>query len=63
MDISEVLGQVQEVLDNSITGVDMPNKPVPLIDLSKIDFGKLRDRFNKSKHKNTDLEQKMGSVL
>jgi len=56
VDISEVLGQVREVLDSSITGVDLSTKPVPLINLSQIDFEALRKRFKKSKHRNTDLE-------
>ena len=42
--------------DSSITGVDMPAKPAPVMDLSKIDFEALRSRFKESKHKNTDLE-------
>jgi type I restriction enzyme, R subunit len=36
--------------------VDMPTKPPPVIDLSKIDIEALRHRFKESKHKNTDLE-------
>ncbi len=55
-DISEVMGKVAELLDASITGVEMPAKPAPLMDLSKIDFEALRSRFKESKHKNTDLE-------
>jgi type I restriction enzyme R subunit len=62
VDISVVMGQVQEVLDNSITGVDMPAKPVPLINLSAIDFEKLRSRFKKSKHRNTDLEMLKAAI-
>ena len=44
------------MLDASITGVDMPAKPAPGIDLSKIDFEALRSRFKEANHKNTDLE-------
>ncbi len=62
VDIRWVLGQVQEVLDNSITGVDMPEKPVPLVDLSKVDFEKLRSRMTQSKHKNTDLERLKSAI-
>jgi type I restriction enzyme, R subunit len=36
--------------------VQIPTKPAPMMDLSKIDFAKLRERFKESKHKNTDLE-------
>lgn len=56
VDISEVMNRVAEVLDSSITGVEMPVKAAPLLDLSKIDFEALRSKFKQSKHKNTDLE-------
>jgi type I restriction enzyme R subunit len=55
-DISGVMGGVNKLLDASITGVGMPAKPAPVMDLSKIDFEALRRRFKESKHKNTDLE-------
>jgi type I restriction enzyme R subunit len=55
-DITEVMGDIGMLLDSSITGVDMPVKPVPVMDLSKVDFEALRSRFKDSKHKNTDLE-------
>jgi type I restriction enzyme, R subunit len=55
-DISSVMGDIAKLLDSSITGVEMPGKPAPLMDLSKIDFEALRKRFKDSKHKNTDLE-------
>jgi type I restriction enzyme, R subunit len=55
-DLSAVMGDISKLLDASITGVDMPAKPVPVIDLSKIDFEALRSRLKESKHKNTDLE-------
>jgi type I restriction enzyme R subunit len=55
-DITEVMGDIAKLLDASITGVDMPAKPVPVMDLSKIDFEALRKRFKESKHRNTDLE-------
>src|SRR6266516_7607272 len=51
-----MMGDIGELLDASITGVDMPVKPAPVMDLSKIDFEALRARFNDSSHKNTDLE-------
>ena len=56
VNISEVMGRVSELLDTSITGVEMPAKPAPVMDLSKIDFEALRSRFEDSKHKNTELE-------
>lgn len=55
-DITEVMGDISKLLDASITGVDMPAKPSPVMDLSKIDFGALAAKFKESKHKNTDLE-------
>jgi type I restriction enzyme, R subunit len=55
-DITEVMGGIGKLLDASITGVDMPAKPAPVMDLSKIDFEALRRRFKESKHRNTDLE-------
>ena len=55
-DITEVMGDIGKLLDASITGVNMPAKPAPVMDLSKIDFEALRSRFKESKHKNTDLE-------
>ena len=61
-DITVVMGKIAETLDDSITGVDMPTKPAPVIDLSKINFAALRDRFKESKHKNTDLEQLKAAI-
>jgi type I restriction enzyme, R subunit len=55
-DISAVMGDITRLLDTSITGVAMPSRPAPIMDLSKIDFEALRKRFKESKHKNTDLE-------
>ena len=55
-DITGVVGDIAKLLDASITGVDMPAKPAPVMDLSRIDFEALRSRFKESKHKNTDLE-------
>jgi type I restriction enzyme, R subunit len=55
-DISSVMGDISKLLDDSITGVAMPAKPAPLLDLSKIDFEALSKRFKASRHKNTDLE-------
>lgn len=55
-DITEIMGGIGKLLDASITGVDMPARPAPAMDLSKIDFEALRRRFKESKHQNTDLE-------
>jgi type I restriction enzyme R subunit len=56
VDISAVMGDIGKLLDGSITGAAMPAKPAPVMDLSKIDFEALRQRFKDSKHRNTDLE-------
>ena len=56
VDIGQVMGQVKEVLDNSITGAGMPATAPPLIDLSRIDLESLRKRFAGSKLRNTELE-------
>ena len=56
VDVSEVISKVAELLDASITGVEMPVKPAPVIDLSKIDFAALRARFKESKRQNLELE-------
>jgi type I restriction enzyme R subunit len=48
--------RINEVLDESIAGVSMPDKPAPVMDLSKIDFEALATRFKLSKTKNTELE-------
>jgi len=55
-DISEVMSGIAGLLDASITGVAMPSTATPALDLSKIDFRALADRFRESRHRNTDLE-------
>ncbi len=55
-DISQVLGQISGLLDESITGHEIREAGPPALDLSKINFEALAKRFKKSKHKNTDLE-------
>lgn len=54
--ISAVMADIGALLDESITGVSMPDKSSNLLDLSKIDFESLRSKFRDSKQKNTDLE-------
>ncbi len=54
--ISAVLTGVAQVLDASIAGVSIPSGPAKLVDLSKIDFEALRERYAESKHKRSDLE-------
>lgn len=55
-DISQVMGQINGLLDESITGHEIRESGPPALDLSKINFEALAKRFKDSKHKNTDLE-------
>jgi type I restriction enzyme R subunit len=55
-DISRVMGQINGLLDESITGHEILASGPPPLDLSKINFAALAQRFKKSRHKNTDLE-------
>ena len=55
-DISQVMAGINTLLDDSITGHEIREEGPPALDLSKIDFGALANRFKDSKHKNTDLE-------
>jgi type I restriction enzyme R subunit len=55
-DISTIVGQITGLLDESITGLTIREAGPPAIDLSKINFEALAQRFKESKHKNTDLE-------
>lgn len=55
-DISEVMGGINSLLDESIMGHSIREAGSPPLDLSKINFDMLAERFKESKHKNTDLE-------
>jgi type I restriction enzyme R subunit len=61
-DISEVMGGIVRLLDASITGVEMPQTPAPVMDLSKIDFEALSRKFKQSRHPNTDLEMLKAAI-
>ena len=56
VDISKVMGDINSLLDDSITGIKVRQSGPPPLDLSKINFEVLAKRFKESKHKNTDLE-------
>jgi type I restriction enzyme R subunit len=56
VDITAVLGEIADLLDASISGVDIAAEGPPPLDLSRIDFKALSQRFKKSTTKNTDLE-------
>jgi len=55
-DVSQVMGQINGLLDESITGHEVRESGPPALDLSKINFEALARRFKESKHRNTDLE-------
>ena len=55
-DISQVMSDINTLLDDSITGHEIREGGPPALDLSKINFEALAQRFKQSKHKNTDLE-------
>jgi type I restriction enzyme R subunit len=55
-DIATILQQIGGLLDQSITGLTIREGGPPAIDLSKINFKALAERFKESRHKNTDLE-------
>jgi len=56
VDISQVMGQINALLDDSILGLEVPKDGPAALDLSKINFQALAERFKESKQKNTDLE-------
>jgi type I restriction enzyme R subunit len=62
VDISSVMGDIQRVLDDSISGVEIPAATRPALDLSKIDFAALAKRFKQSKTRNSDLEALKAAV-
>ncbi|MCM8613907.1 type I restriction endonuclease subunit R [Accumulibacter sp.] len=54
--IATILKQIGELLDDSITGHEIREGGPPAIDLSRINFEALAERFKRSTHKNTELE-------
>jgi type I restriction enzyme R subunit len=54
-DITSILKQIDDLLDESITGIHIRENGPSAIDLSKINFEALAKRFKESRHKNTDL--------
>ncbi|MEP7042527.1 MAG: type I restriction endonuclease subunit R [Dokdonella sp.] len=55
-DISQVMAGINALLDASITGHEIREEGPPALDLSKINFEALANRFRNSRHKNTELE-------
>jgi type I restriction enzyme R subunit len=54
-DLAAVMGDINALLDQSITGLAIREAGPPPLDLSKIDFAALAQRFQQSAHKNTDV--------
>lgn len=59
VNITEVMEKISGVLDGAIvtTAKEEPGAPAKTIDLSKIDFGALARKFEKSKTKNIEAQQ------
>lgn len=57
IDINAVMGDIAQVLHQSITGIAIGNQGPPSIDLSKIDFEALAKKFEQKKHNKTELEK------
>jgi type I restriction enzyme, R subunit len=55
-DITEVMGEIGKLLDQSILGHEIHELGPPVLDLSKINFEALASRFKQAKHKNTEIE-------
>jgi len=62
--IGDVLKEIGEILDRSVSGVGISEQQLSSLplDLSKIDFKALASKFGESKHKNTDLEALKAAV-
>ena len=56
VDISYVMSGINVLLDSSITGHEIREEGPEPLDLSRINFEALAQRFKESKQKNTDLE-------
>lgn len=56
VEIAEILQQIAAVLDQSILGLTIDETGPPPLDLSKINFEALAQRFRESKHKQIELE-------
>jgi type I restriction enzyme R subunit len=61
-DLATVLARIGEVLDRSIAGTNPLNDGAPPVDLSRIDFAALAERFKASSTKNLDLERLKAAI-
>lgn len=55
-DITAIMGAINGLLDESITGITIRDRGPAPVDLSRIDFEALAGRFKRSRRKNTDIE-------
>lgn len=62
VDISAVLAAMSQILDGSVEATRVADSSIPPIDLSRIDFAKLRQAFPTSPTKKTDLEALKAAV-
>ena len=62
VDISAVLTAMSEILDGSVEATRIAESSIPPIDLSRIDFARLRQAFPTSPTKKTDLETLKAAV-
>ncbi len=62
VDVSSALAGINRVLDSSIAGIAIPTRSGGALDLSKIDFEALAQRFKTSKTRNTDLEMLKAAI-
>jgi type I restriction enzyme, R subunit len=62
VDISAVLTAMSTILDGSVEATRVAESSIPPIDLSRIDFARLRQSFPTSPTKNTDLETLKAAV-
>ncbi len=62
VDISAVLAAMSRILDGSVEATRVAESSIPPIDLSRIDFAKLRQAFPASPTRKTDLEALKAAV-
>jgi type I restriction enzyme R subunit len=55
-DIADVLGEISKVLDSAIKGHQIGERPIPVVDLSKINISALVEKFNQAKHQRAEVE-------
>ena len=56
------MGQIGQLLDQSITGIAIRDQGPPGLHLSRIDFQALADRFKQKKSKKTELEERKALI-